>query len=326
MGLKKQSILSCPLKVLRTFILLVFVPAAFVQGQSLLDRDWQCNSVLENAQSYTIPDIGACQGVSLINNKLYFYGDRSDLTPRRGEIHEYTLGMKPTGRRLILNRRDKPVMTHPTGIAYLDKNHVLIGNTVNQRAVIFLVDWELAWKEGGLDNAIRNEVVDDLAINGCRPLAIAAFGTRWIATADYGDQKNEVRLYDPARMMSAKRTSEKGVLLKKFRMGPFNQNLAWSAERGQLIGIQNVVPGLGWRLQFVDLAQAVENQDVLDKGGAMKQEWVFPAHTELEGFTELPDGRWVMVTAHRQNNVWIGRHKKIESLESKRGYELPYYK
>jgi len=59
---------------------------------------WKSNTTLRNAQKFTVPEIGACQGVTIVNNKLYFYGDRYDVVPRQGIIKEYTLDMKPTGR------------------------------------------------------------------------------------------------------------------------------------------------------------------------------------------------------------------------------------
>lgn len=298
-----------------------FSPAS---AQSLLDREWPSNVVLENAQAFTLPKIGACQGVALLNHKLYFYGDRYDVTPRRGEIHEYTLEMKPTGRRLILNRNGEPLLTHPTGIAYLDKDHVFLGNTVNQQARIYLLDWDQAWEDGNLDRAIRQSITDDLAVNGCRPITVAAFGKRFVATADYGDQNNQVRLYDPTKLAAADRTSEPGVLVHRFDIGPFNQNLDWHAETGRLVGIQNVVAGLGWRLQFIDLDQAVKLKSGTDDQ-ALAGEWVFPAHTELEGFRVLPDGQYLLVTAHRENNVWIGKPKKIATQLSQPGRKVPFF-
>ena len=153
------------------------------------DSDWKSNAILANSESHTVENIGAGQGVALINNKLYFYGDKYDATPRIGVIREYTLKMQPTGRTLLLNQNGKPRLTHPTGIAYLDKNNAFIGDTVNQKAKIYLLDWEQAWKDGNLDRAIKHEIVDDVMINGCRPLLVAANGRRYIATSDYGRRR-----------------------------------------------------------------------------------------------------------------------------------------
>ena len=273
---------------------------------------WKSNTTLRNAQKFTVPEIGACQGVTIVNNKLYFYGDRYDVVPRQGIIKEYTLDMKPTGRQLWLNQNKTPRLTHPTGIAYLDKNNVFIGNTVKQQGSIFLIDWELAWQDGNLDRAIKHEVVDDKMINGCRPALVAVNGRRFIATSDYGNRGNEIRLYDPMALAKESKTSAAGVLVRKFLCGPFNQNLHWDAEAGKIVCVQNVVAGRGWRLQTLSpsLAElmsqpaASEKPDqVVDLSGSPSL--VFSPPTELEGYCRLPNGKSLFVTARRQNNVVI---------------------
>ena len=273
---------------------------------------WNSNATLRNIQKFTVPEVGACQGVAIVNNKLYFYGDRYDVTPRQGIIKEYTLDMKPTGRQLWLNQNKTPRLTHPTGIAYLDKNNVFIGNTVKQKGTIYLIDWELAWQDGNLDRAIKHKVVDDKMINGCRPVLVAVNGRRLIATSDYGNQGNEIRLYDPLALAKEPKTSAAGVLVRKFLCGPFNQNLHWDAETGKIVCVQNVVAGRGWRLQTLSPSLAeLMNQpassekpdQVVDLSGSPSL--VFSTPTELEGYCQLPNGKSLFVTARRQNNVVI---------------------
>lgn len=307
--------------------LLFFLESA--SGQLPLDKDWQANSILKNARHFTIAGLGACQGVSIVHNKVYLYGDRYDLTPRIGVIQEFhydatSSKLSPTGRVLKLNKQQQPLITHPTGIAYLDKNNVFLGDTVNQKARIYLIDWQRAWQDGNLDHAVKHQIEDDLAVNGCRPITIQTAGQRMIATADYGSTKNEIRFYDPAKLSTASKTSDPKVLKTKFDCGPFNQNLDWDAETGQLICIQNVVPGRGWRLQFIDLEQAFKTK----KGAvqpALTKEITFPAHTELEGSRFLPDGKLILTTAHRENNVWIGTPESIVPKMSKRGHAVPFF-
>ena len=273
---------------------------------------WKSNATLSNIQKFTVPEVGACQGVAIVNNKLYFYGDRYDVTPRQGIIKEYTLEMKPTGRQLWLTQGETPRLTHPTGIAYLDKNNVFIGNTVKQKGTIFLIDWELAWQDGNLDRAIKHEVIDDKMINGCRPALVAVNGRRLIATSDYGNQGNEIRLYDPQALAKESKTSAAGVLVRKFLCGPFNQNLHWDAEAGKIVCVQNVISGRGWRLQTLSPSLAeLMNQpasskkpdQVVDLSGSPSL--VFSPPTELEGYCQLPNGKSLFVTARRQNNVVI---------------------
>ena len=273
---------------------------------------WKSNATLRNIQKFTVPEIGACQGVAIINNKLYFYGDRYDVSPRQGIIREYSLDMKPTGRQLWLSQNKTPRLTHPTGIAYLDKNNVYVGNTVKQKGTIFLIDWELAWQDGNLDRAIKHEVVDDIMINGCRPALVAVNGRRLIATSDYGNQGNEIRLYDPLALAKEPKTSAAGVLVRKFLCGPFNQNLHWDAETGKIVCVQNVVAGRGWRLQTLSpsLAELMNQpasskkpEQVVDLSGSPSL--VFSPSTELEGYCRLPNGKSLFVTARRKNNVVI---------------------
>ena len=273
---------------------------------------WKSNATLNNIQKFTVPEVGACQGVAIVNNKLYFYGDRYDVRPRQGIIKEYTLDMKPTGRQLWLTQNETPRLTHPTGIAYLDKNNVFIGNTVKQKGTIFLIDWELAWQDGNLDRAIKHEVVDDKMINGCRPALVAVNGRRFIATSDYGNRGNEIRLYDPMALAKESKTSAAGVLVRKFLCGPFNQNLHWDAEAGKIVCVQNVVAGRGWRLQTLSPSLAeLMNQpassekpdQVVDLSGSPSL--VFSTPSELEGYCQLPNGKSLFVTARRQNNVVI---------------------
>jgi len=273
---------------------------------------WKSNATLSNIQKFTVPEVGACQGVAIVNNKLYFYGDRYDVSPRQGIIKEYTLDMKPTGRQLWLNQNKMPRLTHPTGIAYLDKNNVFIGNTFKQQGTIFLIDWELAWQDGNLDRAIKHKVSDDKMINGCRPVLVAVNGRRLIATSDYGNQGNEIRLYAPQMLAKQPQTSAEGVLVAKFLCGPFNQNLHWDAEAGKIVCVQNVTAGRGWRLQtlspsLAELLNQIEasepSEQLIDLSASPNL--VFTPSTELEGYCRLPNGKSLFVTAHRQNNVVI---------------------
>ncbi len=311
--------LECPSKPKSLWLLVYLITLGFTLGGQLRNANaqanqpkWKSNATLSNIQKFTVPEIGACQGVAIVNNKLYFYGDRYDVTPRQGIIKEYTLDMKPTGRQLWLNQNATPRLTHPTGIAYLDKNNVFIGNTVKQQGTIFLIDWELAWQDGKLDRAIKREINDDEMINGCRPVLVAVNGRRLIATSDYGNQGNEIRLYDPMALSKASKTSAAGVLIRKFLCGPFNQNLHWDAEAGKIVCVQNVVSGRGWRLQTLSpsLAELMNQPASPEKPEQVADlsespSLVFSPLTELEGYCRLPNGKSLFVTARRRDNVVI---------------------
>ncbi len=79
----------------------------------------------------------------------------------------------------------------------------------------------------------------------------------YVATADYGNKGNEVRLYNPSVLQKAKRTAEKGVLYKKFVCSPWIQNLHWIEDKGILVLIQNQIEGKKWRFTY-DLAKSID--------------------------------------------------------------------
>ena len=79
-----------------------------------------------------------------------------------------------------------------------------------QKARIYRLDWEQAWKDGNLDRAVLGEIDDDAAINGTRPVFVSLGGKTYLATADYGDVHPEIRLYDPDRLLAAGRSSAPG--------------------------------------------------------------------------------------------------------------------
>jgi hypothetical protein len=82
-------------------------------------------------------------------------------------------------------------------------------------------------KDGNLDAAVLAEIHDDAASNGCRPEYVTVKGRRLLATADYGDVRPAVRLYDPRLLAEAKRSSAAGVSVATIPCDPFNQNLFW---------------------------------------------------------------------------------------------------
>jgi len=181
-----------------------------------------------------------------------------------GMIREFDLAgdsLQYTGREYKLTLNDTDVINHPTGFAIHGKEPVFLGNSVL------------------LDRATN----------------------KWyVATADYGERANEVRLYDPAVLEHARKTTDKGVLYKKFTCGPWVQNMQWLPSKGLLVLIQNQVEGRKWRFTYIDLnkslesgkAEVVGTVDSIDRGD------------ELEGFTFLSTlSKGVAVTSSRKGNV-----------------------
>jgi hypothetical protein len=259
---------------------------------------------MELLHAQTIDSLGACQGASYQQGRLFLYGDREV-----GMIREF----KQQGDSLVylnkeykLTQQGADVINHPTGIAWNGHSPVFIGNSVRLdsagtewKAVIYCVNWKGLLGTGTLDGNLINTIDDDACIQGTRPEYVQYKGKWYVATADYGDKGNEVRLYDAALLQHAQRTSDKGVLVKKFTCTPWVQNLLWIPRQNILLLIQNIKEGRQWRFTYLDFIRSVETgmQQVIkvvdiDRGD------------ELEGFTLLNDAsKGIAVTSSRKHNV-----------------------
>jgi hypothetical protein len=255
-------------------------------------------------QSWSVDSLGACQGVSYQKGRIFLYGDREVGMIREFKMQGDSLHYLNKEMKLTLN--DTDVINHPTGIAYNGKDPVFIGNSIRLnkegtlwRAVIYCINWEGLQKTSSLDGNLLNTIEDDTCVQGTRPEYVQ-YNKKWyVATADYGGNANEVRLYDPAALKSAKKTSDKGVLYKKFTCTPWVQNLNWIADKGQLVLIQNQTEGRRWRFTYIDLAKSISSgkQEVVNVIDIDRAD-------ELEGFTFLNNYHTgIAVSSSRKNNV-----------------------
>ena len=292
-------------------------PHSGLWAQAPADETWTANAELEKTQNLTMDGLGAMQGVSFHDGKVYLYGDVWDAKPRVGVIREYTTDYKPTGRTVWLRRHDKPLLCHPTGLTWHSRWGTFLGDTVNRKAVIYHLDWKKAWEDGNFDKAVLDEIDDDAAVvNGCRPEFVTVGGNDYLATADYGDVRPEVRLYDPEKLLKAKRSSAPGVVAHRILCGPFNQNLHWDAERGQPTCAQNVIAGRGWQLDVLDLAKATADGRACGPGVRVQTQTFLP-HDELEGYRPLDGKRGLFVTSSRKDNLVVGQVKSVPPRESR---------
>ena len=271
-----------------------------------------CNAVvaqntpaLHIRKSVSIDSLGACQGISFQQGRLFLYGDREV-----GMIREYKQigdSLQLIGKDIRLSIDGKDVINHPTGIAWHgDDQPVFIGNSIRLnpegtlwKAVIYLVNWKGLLQTGSLDGNLLNTIEDDACIQGTRPEYIEYKGKWYVATADYGDKGNEVRLYDPEKLAKASKTSEPGVVVAKFSCTPWVQNLLWIPELRQLVLIQNQIEGRRWRFTFLDFDKSVAS----GKESVIRVVDMDPAD-ELEGFTlagGLAEG--IAVSSSRRNNI-----------------------
>lgn len=263
---------------------------------------------LKLKKEITVDSLGACQGISYQNGRIFLYGDREVGMIREYKMNGDSLVYQHKEYKLTVNGKD--VINHPTGIAFNGEGSVFIGNSIRLnpegtlwKAVIYCVNWEGLLKTGTLDGNIINTIDDDACIQGTRPEYVKYKGKWFVATADYGNKKNEVRLYDPEALKKAAKTSEPGVLYKKFDCGPWVQNLFWIKNTNTLVLVQNQIEGRKWRFTFVDLEKSIQTG---------KEAVVNVVETdradELEGFAFLGNlTQGIAVTSSKTNNVNIMR-------------------
>lgn len=258
------------------------------------------------SRSQSMDSLGACQGVAVHGNNIFLYGDREVGVLRQYRMQGDTLVYIGRETRLTIN--DSDVINHPTGIAYQPGQPVFMGNSIRLnkegtkwKAVIYLLDWNKVLQQPTLDGALLNTIDDDTCIQGTRPEYVRYKDKWYVATADYGPSRNEVRLYDPKALEKCSRTSAPGVCVYKFTCSPWVQNLHWIARDGKLVLIQNQIEGRRWKLSWIDLEQSITTgkEVILDTILTDRAD-------ELEGFAMSPDGKkGIAVTSSGKDNVNI---------------------
>ena len=248
----------------------------------------------------SIEGVGAGQGVEWRDGLFYFYGDRGI-----GVMREYRVAdgkaLEYTGNEFEFTVNGEDTASHPTGLTWHKSHGTYLGDTVSGIGTIHKIDWEKLATAKNLDEAILNTTVDDLAVNGTRPEFVTVKGRSMIATADYGEVDNAIRLYDPEALSTSKKTSDPGVLIKSIPCTPWVQTIHWMEEKGLLVLIQNQIEGLLWRLTLVDLEASY------DKGEAViVQVLDFEPKDELEGFHFVSPELGIFVSSSRRNNVIFG--------------------
>jgi len=260
---------------------------------------------MELLRSITVDSLGACQGISYQNGRIFLYGDREV-----GMVREFKMikdSLVYLHREYKLTKKGQDVINHPTGLAYNGSGPTFMGNSTKLnpegtkwKTEIFCIDWKGLLKTGTLDGNILNTIDDDACIQGARPEYVK-YNRKWyVATADYGDHGNEVRLYDPEKLKNCKKSTEPGVLYKKFTCTPWVQNLKWMANKGILVLIQNKIEGRQWRFTYVDLAKSVES----GKQVVIGQIDHIGRPDELEGLSFIGDDeKGIAITSSRTANV-----------------------
>ena len=250
----------------------------------------------------TCAGLGAAQGVTVHDGRIYIYGDA-----KPGVVREYVVASSPglhleaTGRAIRLTRGGVDLLNHPTGLAMRDGMPTFLGNTVTKtkQGRIYRLDLDRAFADGTVDNAVLNDAWDDLAVQGCRPEYVRVGDRFLIATSDYGPGPNFLRFYDPKLLATCARTSEAGVMVLKVPCGPWVQSLQWVDKSGTLVIIQNIIEGRRWRLTLVSDLGAADY-----RGGPGVRVIDIAGHeNELEGYAEISDELGVFITSSKNENV-----------------------
>ena len=282
----------------------IALSAALAMLLSACTHSWDtCGDVycLDVQPPQYVSGVGSGQGLDVRDGLVWIIGDSATGVAREFAV-EPGGKLAATGSAITLTVNGTDRVPHPTGLTHQPAAGTFLGNTVAERGEILLVDWAAATAAGSLDGAIINAVSDGAAYNGSRP-ELVWVDSRWlVATADYGDGPNELRLYDPDFLLNATDTTDPNVLVMRFPAPPFVQSLHYWAQRDVLILVQNRKSGDEWKLTFVDLSASVLTgelvvQDVLEPG----------APGELEGLHFTDDEHVLMITSSRANNVYPGR-------------------
>lgn len=263
----------------------------------------------------TCDGLGACQGASIHDGFLFLYGDLYQKNHQSGPgvIRQYSVGsdergvphLNYTGLQIVLTRHGENLINHPTGLTWNPTFGTYLGNTVTKtkKGTIYHLNWTQMIIDRNLDNAVLNVTDDDLAVQGCRP-EFVRHGDRWLlATADYGQVKNAVRMYDPALLAAAGSTSAPGVLVEQHSCTAWVQQLHWIDSHAELIIAQNQIEGRRWRISPVRPWQLSASADFR----SITPDDEFPYPTELEGFSTLDSAYCVLVASSAKDNVTIAR-------------------
>ncbi len=263
--------------------------------------DQAAQPTIELLVCQTCEGVGAGQGVEVRDGFVYLYGDADT-----GLIRQYRFdGGTPfrlvyTGVEVQLTKHGEDLIPHPTGLTFHPRYGTFIGNTVDNKGTIVHIDWDRMLTDRTLDRAVLNVTVDDAAVNGTRPEFVRRGDDWFVASADYRDWGNFVRLYDPARLAKARKTSEPGVLKATIPAGTQVQNVHWIDERELLVLVQNQSSGDDWRLTFVKPWSSNDYR-------GFKPYDAFEPTDELEGFHVVDYVYCVMFSSSRERNVWLGR-------------------
>lgn len=241
----------------------------------------------------TLEEIGAGQGIQVLGDHLYVFGDAGI-----GKMVELDVQLEKTGWVGFLTIGGVSRITHPTGFAFQENQPVYIGSEEG----LHQIDWEIFYEEGVLDRALIRTV----SSNGrfTRPEYIFWQNDWHLATTQYDPEgQNEVFILDLNALAGATTLDDPGVIVERFYAPQFIQDLYWMEDQQELVLVQNIKRFSGWRLSKLDLQDAVDNGRADHR--AIREERCILNPTELEGYAVLDDDREVFVTGEWENNFYF---------------------
>src|SRR5438445_29618 len=139
---------------MRTTIVIALAVIAFLLPGS--------NIRMQLQQSFSIDSLGACQGASYQEGRLFLYGDREV-----GMVREYKMdhdSLAWLGKEYRLTLHDTDLINHPTGIAWNNgQGPTFMGNSIRLnkegtlwKAMIYCIDWKGLLNTGTLDGHLLN--------------------------------------------------------------------------------------------------------------------------------------------------------------------------
>lgn len=243
---------------------------------------------------HPLTDVGAGQGIQRIGDRLYLLADHTT-----GLIVELDTTLQPTGWRATLTVQGKDLVGHPTGLAWRDGAPTFLGTG----GTIYHIDWDLLLADRTLDRAIRKAISTNQ--RGARPEYMLVNGTWYVASSEYDppDRHNELLLMDPAALAAADSIEDAGVIVHRFPIPQYVQDLHWDDTAQAAVLVQNIAWVRGWRLTTLDLATAISTGT--GTGSAITSTRCILRPSELEGYTQLANTAEVFVTADTLENIYV---------------------
>ena len=225
---------------------------------------------------------GSWQGLQTIGDHIYLLGDGDT-----GIIRELDLDLNPTGWEGALTQNGVEIIGHPTGLAYQEGLPAFIGGSGR----ISSFDWDMFYEDRNLDRALQRTVLVEPL--GTRPEYVHLNGEWLIASTGYSPSPNTFFIMDPEKLQTSFDVDEPGVILTRFEVPPYVQDIHWNEMTSEVILIRNIQKQKGWVFTSLDLDDAISLGSGLDE--AITRSYCIPKANELEGYTELPDGRDLFV-------------------------------